>query len=229
MQPPKDDLFSLLDEYLIEVKEDDVVAVSSKIVAIGEGDCIPVEGTDKVALVTEEADLSIPRDYWHSPLTVIKNAFIGTAGIDESNADGYLVKLPKDPFKSAKEIHSYLKNRFGLENVGVIITDSNSSPLRRGATGVSIGWWGFKPTINHVGEEDLFGREIKVEVTNLADGLAAGANVVMGEVAECQPLVIIRKTPSLVFTEEDTREDLLVSFEEDTFKVLYEKWLPQRD
>lgn len=228
MNPPQDDLFAVLDEYLNDVQEGDVIAISSKIVAIGEGNCLPIEGVDKQALVEEEADLCIPRDYWGSPLTVIKSAFIGTAGIDESNAGGYLVKLPEDPFLSAEKIHSYIQKRFEIENVGVVITDSNSSPLRRGASGVSIGWWGFKPAIDHVGEEDLFGREMKIEVTNLADGLAAAANVVVGEVAECQPVAILRDVPNLTFTEENTKDDLFVPFEDDTFRVLYEKWLSKK-
>jgi len=225
MQPPQDDLFSVLDEYLTDVQEGDVIAISSKIVAIDEGSCLLTEGTDKTKLVVEEADLIIPRSYWPSPLTIIKGAFIGTSGIDESNANEHYVLLPKDPFVSAQTLYAYLKERHGVEHIGVIITDSHSTPLRRGATGIAIGWWGFKPTINHVGEEDLFGRELKIEVTNLVDGLAAGANVVMGETDECQPVTIIRNTPNLTFTEENTKDDLLVSFEEDTFRVLYEKFL----
>lgn len=226
LTPPQDDLYAVFDEYLQGVKEGDIVAVSSKVVAIHEGNSFPLLGTDKEQLVRDTADLSIERPYWHSPLTVVKSAFIGTAGIDESNADGYLIKLPEDGFRSAEAIHAYLKKRFQLTNVGVVITDSNSSPLRRGATGVAVGWWGFEPTIDHIGEKDLFERKIEVEVTNLADGLAAGANVVMGEVAECQPMVIIRGTPGVTFTEENTKDMLFVPFHEDTYRVLYERFLP---
>lgn len=225
INPPQDDLFAVLDLYLSEVKERDVVAISSKVMSIHEGNCVPVKGTDKKQLVAENADVSIPRDYWGSPLTIIKNAFIGTAGIDESNADGYFVLLPEDPFLSAKNIHTYLKDRFSLKNVGVIITDSHSIPMRRGAVGISIGFWGFKPTINCVGKKDLFGREMEIEVANLVDGLAAGANVVMGEVSERQPAVIIRDVPELTFTEEKLKDEAYVPFHKDTFRVLYERWI----
>lgn len=229
MQPPQDDLFAVLDTYLNELQEGDVIAISSKIISIHEGECLPLETTDKTNLVRQEADLVIERPYWHSPLTVTKSAFIGTAGIDESNADGYLVLLPKDAFASAKSIHEYVRQRFGLTNIGIVVTDSHSTPLRRGAMGVAIGWWGFAPTIDHVGKKDLFGRKIKVEVSNLVDGLAAGATVVMGEVAECQPVVIIREVPGLTFTDRHTKDDLFVPLEEDTFRVLYEKFLPSGD
>ncbi len=226
LTPPKDDLFAVLDESLDLVMEGDIVAVSSKVVAIHEGNCRLVAETDKAALVQAEADLAIPRDYWGSDLTVKHGAFIGTAGIDESNANGYFVMLPKEPFKSAEAIHGYLCRRFSLQNVGVLVTDSHSHPLRRGAAGVSIGFWGFEPVINHVGEEDLFGREMKIEVSNLADGLAAAANVVMGETAECQPVAIIRNVPGVTFTTENQKAKLIVPFAEDTFRVLYERFLP---
>ncbi|MEK7461983.1 MAG: coenzyme F420-0:L-glutamate ligase [Patescibacteria group bacterium] len=225
LQPPQDDLFDALDEALVDVIEGDLVVVSSKVVSINEGNCVLIEGIDKAALVAQEAELIVPRAYWPSPLTVRHNAFIGTAGIDESNANGHYILLPKDPFKSAKEIQLYLQNRFGLKKVGVIITDSHSAPLRRGATGVSIGYAGFAPTINYVGEPDLFGREMKIEVANIVDALAAGAGVVMGETNECQPVVVIRDIPNLTFTEEETKQNFLVPFAEDTFRVLYERFL----
>lgn len=225
VQPPKDDLFAVLDEYLTHVVERDVVVISSKVVAISEGRCVKKDGVEKATLVTQEADILIPRTYWSSPLTITNNAFIGTAGIDESNGDGYYILLPENPINSAEKIHQYLTERFGLTEVGVVITDSHSSPLRRGAMGVSIGFWGFLPTINHVGEQDLFGREMRREVSNLADGLAASATVVMGETDECQPIVIIRDVPKMTFTDKDCSTDLFVAPHEDTFRVLYDKWL----
>jgi F420-0:gamma-glutamyl ligase len=225
MQPPKDDLFAVLDDSLTELKEGDIIAISSKVVAIHEGNCVPVEGIDKKELVAQEAELCIPRSYWSSPLTIKHSAFIGTAGIDESNADGHYILLPEAPFVSAKNIYTYLTERFDIKNIGVVITDSHSSPLRRGAMGVAIGWWGFKPSINHVGTPDLFGREFRIEVSNIADALAAGAGLVMGETDECQPVVIIRGTPSVTFIDTDTKDELFVRFEDDTFRVLYEGFL----
>jgi len=107
-----------------------------------------------------------------------------------------------------------------------VITDSHSQPLRRGAIGISVGFWGFEPVVDHIGKKDLFGREIKIEQSNLVDGLAAGATVVMGEVAECQPVVIARGVPELTFTKENKKSVVYVPFEDDTFRVLYEKYLP---
>lgn len=225
-EPPKDDLFSILDTSLHDVREGDVVVVSSKVVSIDEGNCLPIGSVEKQALVAKEAELMIPRSYWGTPLTVKHSAFIGTAGIDESNANGHYVLLPKNPFASAERIRFYLKERFNIKNVGVIISDSHSSPLRRGALCVSIGFWGFAPTVNHVGSPDLFGRQFQIEVTNLADALAAAAGVVMGETDECQPVVILRDVPNLTFVEGSMKDALFVSFADDTFRVLYENFLP---
>jgi len=176
-------------------------------------------------LVRDEAAFLIERDYWKSPITVMHNAFIGTSGIDESNAGGYLVLLPEDPFASAQKIYAYLKERFTLQNVGVIITDSHSQPMRYGATGISVGFWGIAPIKDCRGEVDLFGRKMKIETANIIDGIAAGATVVMGEVAECQPVVIARGVPDLVFVDGNKKNELFVPFAEDTFRVLYEKYL----
>jgi len=229
MKPPQDDLYAVLDESLTDIQAGDVVAVSSKVISIHEGNCVLFDADTKTELIKQEADIVISRDYWYSPLTVTRNAFIGAAGIDESNADGYLVPLPPDAFISAHDIYNYLRARFQIQDIGVVITDSHSTILRRGAMGLAIGWWGFHPTIDHVGEEDLFGREMRVEVANIVDGLAAGATVVMGEVAQCQPVVVIRGVPDVTFTDQNTQDELFVSLEEDTFRVLYQSHIPPND
>jgi len=115
LNPPQDDIFPVLDEYLTDVQEGDVILISSKIVAISEGRTVLRSEVDKVELVASEADLLVPRPYWPSPLTVTRSAFIGTSGIDESNAGEYLVLLPEDAFASAKQIHTYLLERFSLK------------------------------------------------------------------------------------------------------------------
>mgnify|MGYP001551395559 CR=1 FL=1 len=225
MQPPKDDLFALFDGYLIDVREEDIVLVSSKIVAIGEGRCLPIEGNNKQKLVEHEADVLIHREYWGVPMTIKQSTFLGNAGIDESNSNGYYTLLPQDMFDSAKQIQAYLKKKHNIEKVGVIITDSHSQALRYGATGIGLAFWGIEPLQDHVGRKDLFGRSILFEKSNLIDGLASGATVVGGEVNECQPIVIARGVPQVVFTEGNLQEQLFVRPEKDMFRVLYERYL----
>ncbi len=201
MQPPQDNLFSLLEESLIDVKEGDVVVVTSKVVAIHQGRCVSIDTFDKDAYIKEAAQLIIPRTYWGTVLTITNNMFVSSSGVDQSNSNGYCTLLPKDPFASAEEIHTYLAEKFCTHQIGVVITDSHSVPCRYGAVVGAIGWWGFQPLVNHIGKGDLFGRLIEHERSNLVDGIAAGAGVVMGEVDECTPIVVARSIPNLTFTD----------------------------
>ncbi len=226
--PPQDDLLAVFRESLPFLKEKDVVLISSKVVAIHEGATLLMggEGVDKAALVVAAADLIVPRPYWSSPLTVAHHAFLGAAGIDESNGNGYYILLPKNLFASAEMLRTWLCQHYGVTELGVVITDSRSMPFRFGATGVALAWAGLEPIEDCRGRKDLFGREIKYERSNIVDGLAAGANVLMGEVDECTPIVLARGIPRVKYTEENTKEQLFVPFKDDTFRALYEKFLP---
>ena len=226
MNPPQDDLVGVLDEYLTELKNGDVVLISSKVVAIHQGRSVLVSEANKEELIKQEADIIIERDYFSTPLTATNHAFLGTAGIDESNGSGHYILLPEKIFEFAKESHAYLCQKHALNSLGVIITDSYSTPFRYGAMGVGLGWWGIEPLEDHAGRTDLFGRDIVYERSNVIDALAAGAIMVSGEVDECMPIVIARNVPRLKFTNKDTKDKLLVPYEEDLFRVLYERFLP---
>jgi F420-0:gamma-glutamyl ligase len=229
LEPPQDSFYEVLDQALPPLQPGDIVIVSSKVIAIHEGRCVSPAGFDKDAFLAAEADLMIPRSYWPTPLTVSRHAFVSGCGLDRSNGGGFYVMLPKDVFASAERLYQFLRARVDFADLGVIITDSTSAPFRLGATGIALGWWGIDPLLSHVGRRDLFGRPIMVERSNLVDGLAAGATVVMGEVDEATPVVIARGVPRVVYTEANTQQKLLVPFAEDTFRVLYEKWLPDKN
>lgn len=219
--PPKDDLYTELKTALPSLLDGDVVLVSSKVVAISEARCISIEGVDKNKLVEREADYVIPTNYRPQPLTIKNHTFIGAAGIDESNGNGFYILLPEDCFASARKIHQFLLDTHSLKNLGVIITDSRSLSLRYGATGVALGWWGIAPLKDHIGSNDLFGRAFKYERSNIVDGIAAAANLASGETDECMPIVIARDVPNLEFKDGDTRTELFSRLEDDTFRVLY--------
>lgn len=214
-----------LADSLPSLRERDVVVMSSKVVSINEGRCQSVVGSDKQALALTLADIVIPRPYWGSPITVVQHALIGLSGIDESNGNGYWVLHPEDPFRSARDLHRQLCDTYGITTLGVIISDSRSDLFRYGATGVAIGWWGVRPLRDHRGETDLFGRMIKSERSNIVDGLAAAATILMGEVARQTPVVIVRDVPELEFSNESTREEIFAPYKEDKFRVLYEGFI----
>lgn len=229
MKPPKDYLWQVLSESIKSLKEKDVVAITSKIISIGEGRCISLEKYNKDDLVIKEADLYLPRDLSPQGLVIhtIKNNLVtASAGIDESNAKGYYILWPKDPFESAKKIWKFLKKKFNLKELGVIITDSRLIPLRRGVVGIAISFYGFKPIKDYRGKKDLFGREFKMETSNLPDSLATAAVLVMGEGAESQPIAIISDIADIKFTTKDQSSFLKINQKEDMFYPLFtsDKW-----
>ncbi len=194
MQPPHDDLWAWLAESVSQLPERSVLAIASKVVAIGEGRCVPAESIELDELIVQEADKFLPRSAvpnGHIIHTIKKNLLIGSAGVDKSNANGYFILWPQDSAKAARDIYQFLKKQFKTKQFGVIITDSHSVPMRRGTSGISLGHYGFKPLKDYRGQADIFGRELQTTMTNLADGLAATATLMMGEGAELKPLVLI--------------------------------------
>lgn len=217
--PPQD---SITDELnTLSLREGDVVVITSKIVAIDEGRCVPMDGTDKETLVRSEADYIFHPEGRSKPLTLTNHTFISAAGIDESNGEGYYVLLPEDSFASAKRIYDTLRARHCLTHLGVVITDSHSLPFRYGAMSVAIGCWGFEPIESHIGRPDLFGREMNYSKTNIPDAIAAATTLVVGECDEAQPIAIVRGIPNLVFTDTDPQKDFFVPYEEDIYKDLF--------
>lgn len=215
--PPKDDLWDLLSA-IRSLRENSVVAVTSKVVAIGEGRCIPVDQMTKDEIAVKEADKYLPREL--SPgggiLTTIKhNMLVASSGVDESNGAGFYILWPKNPKLSAKKIWSFLKKKFKLKNLGVIITDSRLVPLRRGVVGIAIGYYGFKPLRDYRKKADIFGRVFKMETSNLPDSLATAAVLEMGEGSERQPIAIISDIPYIEFIDKDFKPQFL----DDSFEI----------
>ncbi len=203
-------LIEILNEAVVELVERSVLVITSKIVAICEGRAVPTAGTNKFALIQSEADRFLPVKEGKSfQLTITNNILIPNAGIDASNGNGSYVLWPRDAQTTANAVRAYLADRFSLESVGVLITDSTSRPLRRGTTGISLAHSGFKALNTYVGTPDIFGRKLEFTNSNIADGLAAAAVVMMGEGAECTPLAVMTDLPNVHFKSRDpTSEEL---------------------
>jgi coenzyme F420-0:L-glutamate ligase/coenzyme F420-1:gamma-L-glutamate ligase len=108
------------------------------------------------------------------------------AGIDRSNVpDRDILLLPKHPSESARRLSEAL-------GVPVIITDTCGRPFRHGQRGVAIGWAGLPASRDWRGEHDRDGRELGVTVESVVDELAAAANLVLGEGAGGEPVVVVR-------------------------------------
>lgn len=215
------DLFSFLDKYLPRLKNKDIVVITSKIVALSEGRfCILKNEREKDELIKKESDWAMKTKYvW---LTIKDGDVLANAGIDESNANGKIILLPKDSFDSAKKIRDYLMKKNKLKKLGVIVTDSRLLPLRAGVVGVALGYAGFKGIKNYIGKPDLFGRPFEFSKTDMADSVATAAVLVMGEGIEKQPLALISSAP-VEFTDKTNRKELKIDIQEDIYKPLFEK------
>jgi len=126
----------------------------------------------------------------------LKNGFLSpNAGIDSSNApEGYVVLLPENPDKSAREIRRKLEEGYNC-NLAVIIGDSRTHPLRWGCTGIAIGCSGIDAVEDERGKRDLFGKPLEVTRKAVADNIVSAAQILMGECDESVPAVIMRDAP----------------------------------
>lgn len=155
---------------------------------------------------------------------------IPSAGIDESNGNGYYILWPKNPQNTANLIREYLVKKFKLNNLGVIIVDSKTTPLRWGVTGVAVSHSGFSALNNYIGTDDIFGKKFRVEKVNVADGLAASAVLVMGEGNEQTPIAIIEETPFVNFKNKNPSveelKELAITIEDDLYGQILKsvKW-----
>ena len=228
MLPPKDNIYPILDKYLPPLNEGDILLITSKIVSIHQGRCVKIEAAgNKDDLIKKEADSYIDRvkcPGGYVVLTIKGHTLAASAGIDESNANGHYVFWPEKINETAAEICAYLKKKNKLKKMAVIITDSRSTPLRYGAVGVAIGFYGLEPLRDYRGTEDIFGRKLRMSRSNIVDSLSSAAVLVMGEGAEKIPLVIARGVKPVKFTNRHTYKDLIIPIKEDIYYPLLKEF-----
>ena len=244
---PNDDLFKVIDEVIKEqlngkLPDNSILAISSKIISYCQGRLIKKEKTqsngfsreeakaEKHALVERETDLFLdPHSSKYDMMLTIKNSTLAVnAGIDESNAslngEECYVLWPEKIQETINGIWQYLRQKYELKNFGVITTDSRSFPLRWGVVGTTIASCGFKPLNNYIGEQDLFGRKMRMEQVNVAEALGVAATFEMGEVAEQTPFVLVSDLDKVQFTDheptEKELEDNKIELEDDAYAPL---------
>ena len=223
LKPPKDDLLVALQKSLPKLTERTVIVIASKVVSIHEGRCILIkEISDKDSLIKQEADQYLERSEvpgQHVMHTMLQGTLMPSAGVDESNGNGYYILWPKNPQESAKMLWQFLRGIYRISDLGVIISDSRSEPLRRGLGGISIGFWGIEPLYDYRGTADLFGRLLKISRTNVIDSIASAAVFVMGEGSESTPAALVEDVPTVSFTDapNSSLDSFIVPMEEDLF------------
>ena len=198
------------------LQDGDIVVLAQKIVSLAEGRKVDL---DDVTVSAEAAELAAQTEkdprlvelmlqeseevVRSKPGVIITRHRLGlvgaNAGIDQSNIEheggDCALLLPEDPDQSAKSLRVALREKTG-RNVGVVISDSMNRPWRLGTIGTAIGSAGIDVVDDRRGEPDLFGRELKVTMSNRADAIAAAAVLIMGETSERTPAVLVRGLPA---------------------------------
>jgi len=213
--------------------EKSVVVVTSKIIAYEQGRLVPIKHQSEVdreahlaekhALVKQEADYYLPaqQSKYGLMMTISDATLTVNAGLDESNADEHYVLWPSNLYAEAKKIWRYLREDFGVKEVGVIITDSRSIPLRWGVVGMALASCGFRPLNNRIGDLDLFGRQIEMVQINVAEALAVAAVLEMGEVDEQTPLAVVNDAKMVEFMDRALNETEIAGLKIDPADDMY--------
>ncbi|MBR3115924.1 coenzyme F420-0:L-glutamate ligase [Candidatus Saccharibacteria bacterium] len=228
VHPPQDDITDILDS--LKIKDGDIIFITSKILGIAEGRTAKIGTVAKETLIEQESERYLPyvneTGDFHVNLTVTQNVLIPAAGIDESNADGYYVMWPKHPDATCRTIRHYLMDKHHLTQLGVVATDSHTTPLRWGVTGIAIGLAGVEPLRDIRGEPDLFGRLMHLTKVDLIDPLTSMAVLLMGESNECTPIVILHDYQGIPFSDHASMDEFKISPSEDIYQPLI-KALPK--
>lgn len=218
----------ILDHCSDSLTENSVLAITSKIISISENRLLNKKNIDKKQLIQKEGEHYLGEIAYGCHLSIHHGLLVPSAGIDESNSekDQYIL-YPKKPFSSAQKLATQIKEKLHLKNLGVLITDSRTLPLRQGVVGVALAYYGFSGIKNMIGEKDIFGKKLKMTKMNIVDALAASAVLVMGEGAEKKPLAIIKEAP-VVFTNYSDSAELSIPVTEDLYFPLYKHLIQKK-
>ncbi|MXZ43422.1 MAG: coenzyme F420-0:L-glutamate ligase [Gammaproteobacteria bacterium] len=205
-------LLKVLKDSNLNLQDHDVVVVAQKIVSKAEDRSVALDSVtpsprarqlaidvDKdprlVELILQES-VGVVRQKKGVLITRHRLGFVAAnSGIDQSNVDHsdgeHALLLPLDPDRSAQEIRETLANGFNAD-IGVIISDSVNRPWRLGSVGIAIGVANTAVLDDRRGRFDLFGRMLKITISNRVDSIATAALLVMGETDEAVPVAIVR-------------------------------------
>lgn len=213
-----EDLPAFIAQHVQTLAEETVLVISSKIVALWKGCTLPYESrAQKEKLIVQESQSALKTPLaW---LTLKDGMVMTNAGIDESNAEGKLILLPRNLYVCAAEIRAALRAQYGLNKLGIIITDSMILPLRAGVIGAAVAYAGFKGVQDLRGKPDIFGKRLETTLVDAADSLSAAAALLMGEADERRPLCLITGAP-VKFTDVTDPNEIKYPPEDDLYTPL---------
>ncbi len=198
-----DDLAAVLLACSVELRDGDVLVVSSKVVSKAAGLSGPASERD--ALVESQtvrvvAERRTPRGL----ASVVESAagpVMAAAGVDASNVPvGAVLLLPPDADATARELRARLRE-LGAPVVAVVVTDTAGRAWRTGQTDFALGCAGLVVTDDLRGTTDAMGAVLEVTERAIADEVAAAADLVKGK-ASGVPAALVRGLGAFV-TEDD--------------------------
>lgn len=203
-----------------DLQPDDIIIVSSKVIATAESAMINLESLqinaeakdwskktgrssqfcEAVLQETKRLNGTIISACPGALLTEVRPDGLGkgtiltaNAGLDESNiAPGFAVGWPVDSVRSGSNLRMALEKKTS-GRVAVIITDSCCHPRRLGVTAFALTVSGIDPFVNQIGKKDIFGKPLTITVEAIADQLATAGNMAMGNAGQQTPACIIRE------------------------------------
>ncbi len=182
------DLAGLVAEHVPDLRDGDVLVITSKVVSKAEGRV--VTGDREEAIRAETVRVVARR----GPTSIVENHLglvMAAAGIDASNVEaGSLVLLPLDPDATARRIRETLRALTG-HNVAVLISDTAGRAWRHGQTDLAIGAAGIEPLVSYDGRTDGYGNPLAVTAPAVADEITGFAEVVTGKLGG-RPLAVVR-------------------------------------
>jgi coenzyme F420-0:L-glutamate ligase/coenzyme F420-1:gamma-L-glutamate ligase len=192
---PGDDVAEHIASAVTDLRDGDIVAVTSKVVSKAEGRVL--RGVTRAeAIERETARLVAQRG--DTRIVQTRHGFVmAAAGVDASNTEpGTVLLLPADPDESARAIRAGLRKRFDVQ-VAVIVTDTFGRPWREGLVDVALGVAGLPPLEDLRGQRDGYGNDLEATLVATADQLASAAELVRGKLTG-RPVAVIRGLGRLV-------------------------------
>ena len=231
---PHDRVTEVLAQSLPTIPERSILVIASKIFSSCENRFVsrsggPDDRDQKHQLVKQEAE------YYTDPhsskydlmLTIKRNRLAVNAGIDESNANGQFLLWPQDPQASLNAVWQFVRQHYGVIEVGLVMSDSATIPLNWGVTGIAIAHSGFNPLKSYIGQPDLFGRPLKMEQVSVLQSLTAAAVYVMGEGNERTPIGLVEDVGDVEFHDHVPTEtelaELKIDLKDDVFAPVLTK------
>ncbi|MDT0301584.1 coenzyme F420-0:L-glutamate ligase [Streptomonospora wellingtoniae] len=191
---PGDDLAALIAEAAPDLRDGDVLVVTSKIVSKAEG---RIAETDRESAIDAETERVVAR---RGPTRIVQTRtglVMAAAGVDASNVErGRVLLLPEDPDASARALRAGLRERLGVR-AAVVLSDTFGRPWRVGQTDVAVGAAGIGALRDLRGGRDGYGNVLESTLLAVADELAGAGELVKGKAAGV-PVAVVRGLGHLV-------------------------------